>query len=116
MKGNGYWIADNTGGNARQDVFQTHVVLAGWGNDNIFANSLTNVDWPGVGFFVQRVAGHRTGRSAGRRHRPYTPASSRLRGTSSRNYLQGHAPAFLSMGARASTVGARKPAPPSGQG
>lgn len=52
VKGNGYWIADNTGFDALRDGFQTHVVLAGWGNDNIFANNLANVDGPGVGFFV----------------------------------------------------------------
>lgn len=52
VKGNGYQITENTGNDAPQDGFQTHVAVDGWGNDNTFSKNVANVNGPGYGFNV----------------------------------------------------------------
>jgi hypothetical protein len=52
VKGSGYLIADNVGRDARNDGFQTHIEVAGWGNNNIFENNHAAVNGPGYGFWV----------------------------------------------------------------
>ena len=52
-KGNGYLIKANTGTNAPTDGFQTHIQLAGWGNDNIFQANIANVHAAGYGFRIK---------------------------------------------------------------
>lgn len=57
VKGNGYLIENNTGtnpgGSIFKDGFQTHVAVAGWGNDNVFRGNHCTVNAPGYGFNVQ---------------------------------------------------------------
>lgn len=57
LKGNGYLIENNTGTNPGgpvfKDGFQTHVAVAGWGNDNVFKNNACTVNAPGYGFNIQ---------------------------------------------------------------
>ncbi len=50
IAGNGYLTKGNTGlnpGSALLDGYQTHVQLAGWGNDNVFDANASQVDAPG---------------------------------------------------------------------
>lgn len=49
-KGNGYLITGNTGSVAPTDGFQTHIQLAGWGNDNTFQGNVADVRSSGYGF------------------------------------------------------------------
>ena len=52
VKGN-YWIIDgNKGVDSVQDGFQTHQILAGWGNYNTFSNNTATVNGPGYGFHL----------------------------------------------------------------
>ena len=39
VKGNGWLVADNQGTSAPQDGYQTHEIVDGWGNKNIFAGN-----------------------------------------------------------------------------
>jgi len=50
VKGNGYLITGNTGTMAPTDGFQTHIQLAGWGNDNTFQGNAADVRASGYGF------------------------------------------------------------------
>jgi len=50
VKGNGWTIRDNTGRNSREDGFQTHEVVDGWGRDNVFMGNTADVNGPGWGF------------------------------------------------------------------
>jgi Right handed beta helix region len=52
-KGNGYQITNNHGSNAPMDGFQTHVQLAGWGNDNTFHGNAADVQAAGYGFRIK---------------------------------------------------------------
>lgn len=52
-KGNGYLITGNTGAVAPADGFQTHVQLAGWGNDNTFQGNVADVQASGYGFRIK---------------------------------------------------------------
>lgn len=52
VKGNGYVIEGNHGQDSLNDGFQTHVVLAGWGNDNVFRANVAKVNGPGYGVRV----------------------------------------------------------------
>jgi hypothetical protein len=53
VKGNGYRIANNRGTTSLMDGFQTHVVFAGWGNDNTFSGNTADVRASGYGFRIQ---------------------------------------------------------------
>lgn len=53
VKGNDYRITNNTGKNAKQDGFQVHVALDGWGNNTYFAGNTLAVNGPGYGLSVQ---------------------------------------------------------------
>jgi hypothetical protein len=53
VKGNGWLIAGNAGRTSPKDGFQTHVVVAGWGNDNTFADNVADLDGgSGVGYYL----------------------------------------------------------------
>jgi ABC-type histidine transport system ATPase subunit len=56
VKGNGWTIEGNTGTAAPQDGFQVHEVVDGWGQHNVFAGNVSNVD--GSGYAIN-VAGPR---------------------------------------------------------
>ena len=58
MKGRGYRVIDNrgtaSGPSALKDGFQIHVIVAGYGEGNVFAGNLADLAGaPGVGFYVQ---------------------------------------------------------------
>ncbi|MEO3973557.1 right-handed parallel beta-helix repeat-containing protein [Streptomyces sp. CAU 1734] len=50
IKGNGWLIQGNTGRNSREDGFQTHEIVKGWGTGNTFKGNTAIVDGPGWGF------------------------------------------------------------------
>jgi hypothetical protein len=50
VKGNGWLIQGNTGRNSREDGFQTHEVVDGWGANNVFKANIAEVNGPGFGF------------------------------------------------------------------
>jgi hypothetical protein len=50
VKGNSYLIADNIGTNAEEDGFQTHQILPGWGDLNVFTGNDATVN--GRGFAI----------------------------------------------------------------
>lgn len=54
VKGNGYTISGNAGTDSPLDGFQTHVVVAGWGNDNVFLANTADVSGSGYGFRIGR--------------------------------------------------------------
>jgi hypothetical protein len=60
-KGNGYRITGNRGTRALLDGFQTHVILAGWGRDNVFSGNTADVRSSGFGFRIQRDGGTTAG-------------------------------------------------------
>lgn len=49
MKGNNYLIQGNTGVDAPEDGFQTHEILDGWGDYNVFTGNHADVGGPGLG-------------------------------------------------------------------
>lgn len=58
VKGNNYTISYNIGNNtagtsALVDGFQTHILYAGYGNNNVFSNNTANVNASGYGFNIQ---------------------------------------------------------------
>ncbi len=58
VKGNNYLLNNNTGQNvsglsALVDGFQTHVILSGWGKNNVFSGNTANVNASGYGFNIQ---------------------------------------------------------------
>ncbi|WP_051268423.1 chondroitinase-B domain-containing protein [Terrimonas ferruginea] len=57
VKGNNYLIESNTGfnpgGTIFKDGYQVHVVLSGWGNNNIFKSNQCTVNTAGYGFNIQ---------------------------------------------------------------
>ena len=57
VKGNGYVVEHNTGTAALQDGYQTHVVVPGWGRNNVFVRNRCDVQAPGYGFNIQLVNG-----------------------------------------------------------
>ena len=57
-KGNGYLIKGNTGRESSQDGFQTHQILSGWGQDNVFEGNTAVVNGPGYGFHFTPVDGN----------------------------------------------------------
>lgn len=53
VKGTGYVIRGNTGTNAPEDGFQTHVIDdMGYGRDNVFEGNVATVNGPGYGFYI----------------------------------------------------------------
>ena len=56
VKGRGYRIVENIGVDALANGFETHVVLDGWGRDNVFAANTLKVNSPGFGVKVDRPA------------------------------------------------------------
>lgn len=61
VKGNSWLISGNTGtngGTALLDGYQTHVVLTGWGQSNVFQGNVSTVDAPGYGFAIQGSSGN----------------------------------------------------------
>jgi len=60
MKGNGWLITENIGTNAKEDGFQVHNALKGWGMNNTFSKNRANVNGPGYGFWLQdKTVGNR---------------------------------------------------------
>jgi hypothetical protein len=57
-KGNNYLIKGNTGRNSYQDGFQTHQILGGWGQDNLFEGNTATVNGSGYGFHFTPVNGN----------------------------------------------------------
>lgn len=58
VKGNNYTISNNIGNNTSGmsslvDGFQTHILYAGYGNNNVFSNNTANVNSTGYGFNIQ---------------------------------------------------------------
>jgi hypothetical protein len=49
IKGNNYLVAGNSGTNAPEDGFQTHQILPGWGDYNVFSANEATVNGPGYG-------------------------------------------------------------------
>lgn len=59
-KGNGWLIAGNTGHTTIKDGFQTHVVVDGWGDRNIFHGNLADLRaGSGVGFYLHEPLNNR---------------------------------------------------------
>ncbi|WP_234535195.1 right-handed parallel beta-helix repeat-containing protein [Streptomyces shenzhenensis] len=50
VKGNDWLIKGNVGRHSREDGFQTHRILDGWGTGNVFQANTAQVDGPGYGF------------------------------------------------------------------
>lgn len=57
-KGNSYLIVGNVGHGSYQDGFQTHQILPGWGQDNVFKANTAIVDGAGYGFHFTPVNGN----------------------------------------------------------
>ncbi len=56
LKGNNAVVTDNIGVTAPLDGYQTHVILAGWGNNNVFRANRADVGAPGYGFRIHPSA------------------------------------------------------------
>ena len=54
VKGSGYRIVENTGVDALTNGFETHVVVEGWGRDNVFAANTLKVNSVGFGVKVDK--------------------------------------------------------------
>jgi hypothetical protein len=59
VKGNGWLITGNVGRNSREDGFQTHEVVDGWGTDNVFSANTAEVNGAGWGFHLAPVRGNK---------------------------------------------------------
>lgn len=59
VKGNNWTIEGNTGRNSKQDGFQTHEVVDGWGTGNVFTGNIAEVNGPGFGFNFTPVRNNR---------------------------------------------------------
>jgi hypothetical protein len=59
VKGNGWVIEGNVGRNAREDGFQTHEVVKGWGTDNTFRANTAEVNGSGWGFHFAPANGNK---------------------------------------------------------
>ncbi|MFD4509675.1 right-handed parallel beta-helix repeat-containing protein [Streptomyces sp. NPDC058457] len=55
VKGNDWLIKGNVGRHSREDGFQTHQILDGWGTGNVFQANTAQVDGPGYGFHFAPV-------------------------------------------------------------
>jgi hypothetical protein len=63
VKGNSWTVSKNVGVDALSDGFQTHVLVAGWGQHNVFRGNVAHVNSTGYGFKLQSAA--TTGNVAG---------------------------------------------------
>jgi hypothetical protein len=52
VKGNSWTIDGNRGVGSVNDGFQTHQILDGWGDRNVFSNNTATVNGPGYGFHL----------------------------------------------------------------
>ena len=53
VKGNNWLIKDNSGTKSTLDGFQTHQILKGWGDNNLFTGNTAVVDASGLGFALR---------------------------------------------------------------
>jgi nitrous oxidase accessory protein NosD len=53
VKGNNWLVKGNTGTNSPLDGFQTHQILKGWGDHNLFTDNTAAVNGPGLGFALR---------------------------------------------------------------
>jgi hypothetical protein len=53
VKGNNWLIKDNTGTKSTLDGFQTHQILKGWGDNNLFTGNTASVNASGLGFALR---------------------------------------------------------------
>ena len=53
VKGNNWLIKQNTGTNSPTDGFQSHQILPGWGDHNLFSGNVAAVNGPGLGFALK---------------------------------------------------------------
>ncbi|NEA31873.1 right-handed parallel beta-helix repeat-containing protein [Streptomyces sp. SID13031] len=56
VKGNNYLIKGNMGTKSTQDGFQTHQILKGWGDHNVFTGNIATVDGPGLAIALRQPA------------------------------------------------------------
>ncbi|MGN6645596.1 MAG: right-handed parallel beta-helix repeat-containing protein [Cytophaga sp.] len=56
VKGNYYTIECNTGSNTIADGFQTHILVSGWGDYNIFSNNILAVNTTGYGILITQTS------------------------------------------------------------
>jgi Right handed beta helix region len=56
VKGNSWTVSKNVGVDALSDGFQTHVLVAGWGQHNVFRGNVAHVNSTGYGFKPQSAA------------------------------------------------------------
>ena len=61
VKGNDWLIKGNVGSHSREDGFQTHQILDGWGTGNVFQDNTAQVDGPGYGFHLAPVENNKVG-------------------------------------------------------
>ncbi|HST83753.1 MAG TPA: hypothetical protein VLL08_18615 [Kineosporiaceae bacterium] len=60
VKGNGWLITDNTGRATTEDGFQTHVIVSGWGDHNVFTKNTAEMNGgQGVGFYLHEARSNR---------------------------------------------------------
>nr|WP_231134358.1 right-handed parallel beta-helix repeat-containing protein [Motilibacter deserti] len=59
VKGNDWVVQGNTGVNSPEDGFQTHEILGGWGQGNVFRDNVARVNGPGHGFSLTPVNDNR---------------------------------------------------------
>lgn len=59
VKGNDWLIKGNVGRHSREDGFQTHRILDGWGTGNVFQANTAQVDGPGYGFHLTPADGNK---------------------------------------------------------
>ncbi|MFH5823940.1 hypothetical protein [Georgenia sp. AZ-5] len=58
VKGNGWLVEGNTGTSSPMDGFQTHEILEGWGDRNVFRGNAAAVDGPGFGYSLTPALGN----------------------------------------------------------
>lgn len=56
VKGNNWLIKGNSGTKSTLDGFQTHQILKGWGDHNVFTGNIATVDGPGLAFALRQPA------------------------------------------------------------
>jgi hypothetical protein len=56
VKGNNWMIRGNSGTKSTQDGFQTHQILKGWGDHNVFTGNIATVDGPGLAIALRQPA------------------------------------------------------------
>lgn len=55
IKGNGWLIAGNSGRTTPEDGYQTHVILDGWGDKNVFTGNQAELNGgSGVPYYLHR--------------------------------------------------------------